>query len=181
MTISQQEGGCTVIQDTNDADNNDDNDYDDGDNDYDDGDNDYDDDDGGNEYDDESDVSSTETNDTPLFNTQEYFSHVLHVDSEAKHIVDMANEIETLAHEVLSLVKACKDTDVLKTVKTHIQSSVSVLRAKDNIHNKENFVPTMNPAPNSNHEKQRRFFSNGSNVTLVACGFTYHAVTVRIC
>ena len=46
--------------------------------------------------------------------------------------------------------------DALRNVKTHIQSSISVLHAKEKL---EKFTPAINPAPNSNHEKQRRFFS----------------------
>ena len=83
---------------------------------------------------------------------------MLNTDSEAKNAACI-DEIETLTHELLWLVSTCTDMDALRNVKTHIQSSISVLHAKEKLDKEEKFTPAINPAPNTNHEKQRRFFS----------------------
>ena len=59
---------------------------------------------------------------------------MLNTDYEAKNAACI-DEIETLTHELLWLVS---DMDALRNVKTHIQSSISVLHAKEKLDKKEN-------------------------------------------
>ena len=61
---------------------------------------------------------------------------------------------ENITHKVLSFIQPCNDVDTLKTMKSHLQSAVSVLQAKSNSENTENFISTITPAQNTNHVKQ---------------------------
>ena len=108
-------------------------------------------------------IPSMETDDqaeTPQtqFNTCEYFSHILHTDP-INDVSRLKSDVENITHKMLSFIQPCNDVDTLKTVKSHLQSAVSVLQAKSNSENKENFISTITPAPNTNHVKQHRFFS----------------------
>ena len=65
---------------------------------------------------------------------------------------------EDLAHNVVALLQSCNDNDVLITVQEHLQSAISVLKAKTYEQSNSYFTPTITP-PNANHQKQLRFFS----------------------
>ena len=95
------------------------------------------------------------------FNTQEYFSHVLQADL-ITDLTTCKSNVEDLTHKIQSLVQPCNDINTLTTVKQHLQSAISVLEAKHLYPKEDHFTPTITPAPNSNHEKQTRFFSTKS-------------------
>ena len=72
------------------------------------------------------------------------------------------SNVEDLTHKIQCLVQPCNDIDTLTTVKQYLQSAISVLEAKNLYPKEDYFTPTITPAPNSNHEKQPRFFSTKS-------------------
>ena len=59
---------------------------------------------------------------------------------------------EDLAHNVVALLQSCNDNDVLITVQEHLQSAISVLKAKTYEQSNSYFTPTITP-PNANHQK----------------------------
>ena len=72
------------------------------------------------------------------FNTCEYFSHILHTDP-INDVSWLKSAVENITHKVLSFIQLCNDIDTLNTVKSHLQSAVSVLQATSNSENKESF------------------------------------------
>ena len=67
-----------------------------------------------------------------------------------------------MTHEISTLSQSCNNTDVLKTVKKHLQSAISLLRHCNNTTADEHatgFENKLNVAPNSNTEPQLRFHS----------------------
>ena len=95
--------------------------------------------------------------DEQQFNTHEYFSKLLHTEPTNDH--DFISNVSDLANEVVSLVQSCHDIDIMKTVKKHMQSAISLLNAKSGTaQDKEVFEPATKIAPNSNHIQQLRFF-----------------------
>ena len=110
------------------------------------------------------------TNDTPQFNFTEYLSQVLPTDSKSDNSHQRL-QTEDLAHSLIPLIQSCTDKDVLTTVREHLQSAITVFKAKNSIQlqvdsgndNQLQTTQTFNPIitidPNSNNVKQLRFFS----------------------
>lgn len=103
------------------------------------------------------------TDQSPVFNTHKYFSHVLHNDITTDLSIQKKHA-EDLSHNLFSLLQPCNDIDILETVQEHLHSAIAVIKAKNHMlqssdNDKENFSPITTPAPNSNHQKQLCFFS----------------------
>ena len=97
------------------------------------------------------------------FNSHGYLLHVLQPDP----IADLSaskRDVEDKTHKIMALIQHTSDLD---TVKTHIQSAISILEAKKEYvyDDKEKFIPNIAPAPNSNHVTQKRFFSTKKKKT----------------
>ena len=100
------------------------------------------------------------------FNSHGYFLHVLQPDP----IADLSaskRDVEDKTHKIMALIQHTSDLDTLQTIKTHLQSAISILEAKKEYvyDDKENFIPNIAPAPNSNHVTQKSFFSTKKKKT----------------
>ena len=100
------------------------------------------------------------------FNSHGYFLDVLQPDP----IADLSaskRDVEDKTHKIMALIQHTSDLDTLQTVKTHLQSAISILEAKKEYvyDDKEKFIPNIAPAPNSNHVTQKRFFSSKKKKT----------------
>jgi hypothetical protein len=110
------------------------------------------------------------TNDTPQFNTTEYFSKILATDSISDNSQPRL-QTEDLAHSLIPPIQSCTDKDVLTTVREHLQSAITVVKAKNSIQQQvdsgndnqlqttQTFNPIITMGPNSNNVKQLRFIS----------------------
>ena len=110
-------------------------------------------------------------------NSHEYFLGLLKTDLAHDHI-DLQKDVNDLALQLTNLAQSCQNKDVLKTVKQHVQSAISLLihtseTAARNIsnaatneatnkpksHDTPGFKKTRDIAPNTNSPHQLRFHS----------------------
>ena len=104
-----------------------------------------------NESDDVGDNDDMETEEQQ-YNTYKYFFKLLNSTDNSKDCCVMRNDIRKLAHEVESLAQSCHDADILKTVKKHMLSAISLFNLNcssgiDTTQNEDVFKPTKKIAP----------------------------------
>ena len=70
--------------------------------------------------------------------------------------------VEESVYKVMNLVQDCNDSDILRTVKAHMLSAISLMEATTVSRQSLEFSPTIKVAPNTNNLKQELFSTKKS-------------------
>ncbi len=106
-------------------------------------------------------IYNAPTKETDTNKRHQYYLDQLATNSSTDNAA-LKESIDELTYQVKSLKQSCHKTDVLKTVKQHLQSTVSLLIHESKLSNDfsdTKYVKTSQIAPNSNNIPQLRFHS----------------------